>query len=170
MDTILQAFLSWQFLAFSLSIGAIIYVIRQVVEYAMIHWWPLKQWKAANKQSKVWRALILPILPILLGGASFFITTYPYPEGFNTSAGRLAFGLVAGFTSGMFVRLYNSFLASSIADFAQKIRTASEPPKPRRRSRDRDRDRDHDHDHDDCDHDHDSDLEQSVRDSIKKDQ
>jgi len=163
MDTILQAFLSWQFLAFSLSIGAIIYVIRQVVEYAMIHWWPLKQWNAANKKSKVWRALILPILPILLGGVSFFITTYPYPEGFNTSAGRLAFGLVAGFTSGMFVRLYNSFLASNVADFAQKIRRAAPS------HYDHDHDNCNDHDHDNCNDHNDSTLEESVRKSINKD-
>ncbi len=130
MDTILQAFLSWQFLAFALAIGAVVFVIRQLVEFWMANWWPLKQWMAANKDSKVWRGLLLPILPILLGqGAALLLHNYPYPEGFSTTGGRIVFGLVAGFTSGLFVRLYKSFLASKTAEFSEKITSFIKPKK-----------------------------------------
>lgn len=130
MDTILQAFLSWQFLAFALAIGAVVFVIRQLVEFWMANWWPLKQWSAANKDSKVWRGLLLPILPILLGqGAALLLHNYPYPDGFSTTGGRVVFGLVAGFTSGLFVRLYKSFLASKTAEFSEKITSFIKPKK-----------------------------------------
>lgn len=122
MDTILEGFLSWQFLSFCLAIGAVVFVVRVLVEYAMENWWPLKSWTAANKNSKLWRELILPILPIALGvTAALLAKQYPYPEGFTTTSGRLTFGLVSGFTSGLIVRLYKSFLTSKISEFGQKI-------------------------------------------------
>lgn len=156
MDTILQAFLSWQFLAFALAIGAVVFVIRQIVEYWMENAWPLKQWKQAHKDSRLWRGLILPILPVLLGVVGAYVgQNYPYPEGFATTAGRVAFGLVAGFTSGMFVRLYKSFLASKTVEFSEKVSSFVKSQKGES----------HKHD-EECD----KDLEQSVRDSIKQDQ
>ncbi len=161
MDTILHAFLSWQFLFFCIALGAVVFVIRQVVEYAMKNWWPLKGWAAANSKAKVWRDLILPIMPIVLGQvAALASPQYPYPEGFSTISGRIVFGLVAGFSSGLIVKLYKSFLASTVADYAAKIKDAANP-KPTRSRRQRD--------NDDDDDDHDHELEQSVRDSIKRD-
>lgn len=149
MDTILQGFLTWQFLVFALAIGAVVFVIRQLIEYWMTAWWPLKGWKAANPDAKLWRELILPILPVNLGlAAALLATNYPYPEGFGSTAGRIGWGLVAGFTSGMFVRLYKSFLASRTAEFSEKISSYLKPNK----SEDN------------------HDFEASVRDSIKKDE
>lgn len=155
MDTILQAFLSWQFLAFALAVGAVVFVIRQFFEYWMATWWPLKDWAAANKESKLWRGLILPILPVILGQVGALLAVnYPYPEGFGSTSGRLVWGLVAGFTSGMFVRLYRSFLASKTAEFADKVSSFVKPKQEEH--------------HEECEED--KDLEESVRDSIKKDQ
>ncbi len=134
MDTILQAFLSWQFLFFCLAIGAVVFVIRQVVEYWMENGWPLKQWAAAHKDAKLWRGLILPILPILLGQAGALLAKgYPYPEGFSSTSGRVVFGLVAGFTSGLIVRLFRSFLSDKISEFKNNIQyrlTNTVPPAP----------------------------------------
>lgn len=122
MDTILAGLLSWQFLSFCLAIGAVVFVTRLLVEYGMDNWWPLKAWKAAHKDAKLWRELILPTLPILLGVSfSLKIEEYAYPTGFTTMSGRLIFGLVAGFTSGLIVRLYRSFLTSKISGFTQQI-------------------------------------------------
>ena len=171
MDTILHAFLSWQFLFFCIALGAAVFVIRQVVEYAMKNWWPLKGWAAANSKAKVWRDLILPIMPIVLGQVAALVAhQYPYPEGFSTVSGRVVFGLVAGFSSGLIVKLYKSFLASTVADYAARIKDAAKP-KPKRKTRRYERDyrsddngRYHEHD-DECDHE----LERSVRDSIKRD-
>lgn len=121
MDNFFQAFLSWQFLFFCLAIGAVVYVLRIVMEYLMVNW------AAAAKESKLWRDLVLPILPILLGQiAALCITQYPYPEGFSSKGGRLVFGLVAGFSSGLIVRLYRSFLSNRIASLTNKIAPSTE--------------------------------------------
>lgn len=156
MDTVLQAFLSWQFLFFCLAIGAVVFVIRKVVEYGMDNWWPLKQWKKAHKDAKLWRSLILPILPILLGQAGALLAkSYPYPEGFSSTSGRLVFGLVAGFTSGLIVRLYMSFLSSKVSEYSEKITSMVGSRKKKH------------HDHDECPQQEDPGA--SVRDTIKKD-
>jgi len=119
MDTILEAFLTWQFLFFCIAIGAVVFVMRVIAEYVMANW------AAAAKESKLWRDLILPILPILLGqAAALLISQYPYPVGFTSQGGRLIFGLVAGFSSGLVVRLYRSFLSSKIADLTGKVAAA----------------------------------------------
>jgi hypothetical protein len=142
MDTILQAILSWQFLFFCIAIGAVVFVIRLLVEYGMENWWPLKQWAAANKDAKLWRGLILPILPILLGqAAALLISQYPYPVGFSSKGGRLVFGLVAGFSSGIVVRIYRTFLSSKLSELTEKVSSNKV----------------------------DKNLESSVRDSINKD-
>lgn len=162
MDNIIQALLSWQFLAFSLAIGVVVFVIRQLVEYGMDNWWPLKQWKAANKEAKLWRGLLLPILPIALGlGFALFAKSYPFPEGFTTTSGRSVLGLVAGFTSGLAVRLYKSFLSSSVSEYSAKISSFVKTK------------RNHRHEEEVVDSGavtDDKDLEASVRDSIKKDE
>ena len=131
MDTVIQAFLSWQFLFFCLAIGAVVFVIRQVVEYGMENWWPLKQWKAANKDAKLWRSLILPILPIALGQIGALLAThYPYPVGFSSISGRVVFGLVAGFTSGLIVRVFKSFFSDKISQFRTNIQWRKEGKDP----------------------------------------
>lgn len=139
MDSILQALLSWQFLFFCLAVGAVVFVIRLFVEYGMENWWPLKQWRTANKDSKLWRSLILPILPIALGLLAGLVAKgYPYPEGITSTSGRLAFGLVGGFTSSLIVRLYVSFLSSKVSEFRDKVNTMLNQRTP---SRDADADR-----------------------------
>lgn len=128
MDTILSALLSWQFLFFCIAIGAVVFVIKLVVEYAMVNWWPLKQWEAAHKESKIWRGLILPILPIALGlAAALLIKQYPYPEGFTSGGAKVVFGLVSGFSSSLIVRLYKSFLSSKVSEFAVKVSSMVKP-------------------------------------------
>jgi len=109
MDTMLAALLSWQFLIYCLAIAAIIFVIRKVVEYVLDN--PKIPTGKMNKKSKLWRDLILPILPVVMGPLSTLIATqYPYPEGLSTVSGRLAFGLVAGLLSGLVYRLVSAFL------------------------------------------------------------
>jgi len=132
MDSILAALLSWQFLFFCLAIGAVVFVIRIIVEYAMENWWPLKQWRSANKDSKIWRSLILPILPVGLGLAAGVIAkAYPYPDGIISTSGRMAFGLVGGFTSSLVVRLYTAFLSSKVGEYRDKVNTMLNQRGPR---------------------------------------
>lgn len=162
MDTILQGFLTWQFLVFALAIGAIVFVIRQFIEYWMENWWPLKEKASVNKKAKLWRELVLPILPVFLGTvAGLLAKNYPYPEGFTAASARLAFGVVAGFTSGMFVRLYKSFLGAQVAEYSSKISSFVKPKRNHRKEEVIASGSDSD-----CN----KDLETSVRDSIKKDE
>jgi hypothetical protein len=147
MDNVLQALLTWQFLFFCLAIGAIVFMVRVAVEYAMVNW------AFVAKESKLWRGLILPILPILLGQfGALFITQYPYPEGLSSKGGRMVFGLVAGFTSGLIVRLYRSFLAGKASEYGSSAAAAINAIRAGKNNQEVE------------------DLGTSVRDSINKDQ
>jgi len=108
MDTIFQALFSWQFLLFCLAISAVIFVVRKVSEYV------LTNWNVTAKESKLWRELILPILPIFIGPTvAFFAEQYPYPfpaGSASSYSARLAFGLVSGLLSGLLYRVLKSLL------------------------------------------------------------
>ena len=95
MDPTLQTLFSWQFLIFGLAVAALVFVIRTVVEFF-----------DTAKKSKLWNALVLPILPVILGGVigRFFIS-FPYPDGLTHKWDRVVFGLVAGLLSTLLYRL-----------------------------------------------------------------
>lgn len=115
------AFLTWQFAFFCIAIGAVVYVFRLLAEYMMENVWPFSKWASVNKEQKLWRGFILPVLPVLVGQLmAFLVTSYPYPEGFNTSGTRWIFGLVAGFSSGLIVKIYNEVLSGKLSDLAVK--------------------------------------------------
>lgn len=114
MDTIFQAVLSWQFILFALSIAALTFVVRSVVEYCLDN--PKIPTGSVTKQSKLWTELLLPILPVVSGAViGFFATAYPFPDGLTTSSGRVAFGLVAGLLSGLLYRVIKGTLISKIS-------------------------------------------------------
>lgn len=117
MDTFFQAIFSWQFLLFCLAVSAIVFVLRQVVEFVLDN-----PKVPASKTSKVWKELVLPILPVFLGvGFALLAKNYPYPEGLTSSSGRLAFGLVGGLSSGLIYRLYKSFLGAQVKSLSNKV-------------------------------------------------
>lgn len=113
MDPILQIFLSWQFVVFSLAIASIIFVIRTTVEYF------IKNTKFSTK--KMWQDLFLPILPVLIGALfAFLVKSYPYPNNLTSTGNRVVFGVVAGLLSGLLYRVIKSLVS-------QKIGSESEP-------------------------------------------
>lgn len=115
MDTMLEALLSWQFLLFCLALAAVTFVVRKIAEYVLDN-----PSVPASKNSKLWTALILPILPVVLGSiGGYFADKYPYPEGLGHSSGRVVFGLVAGLLSGLVYRVINAFLSSKISIIEQ---------------------------------------------------
>jgi hypothetical protein len=121
MEQIFLGFITWQFLFFCLALGALVYVVRTSVEFALHN---------TNKNAKWWRELVLPIFPIVLGPTvTFFITVYPYPEGFDGAGGRWIFGLVAGFTSGFVVRIYKSWLSGKVTDLISRLKVTLTPNK-----------------------------------------
>lgn len=111
MDAGLEALLSWQFLLFCLGIAAITFVIRKIVEFTILD----NPKMPGNRFSKIWRNLLLPIGPVFTGLiVSFFATGYPYPSGIDSVSGRLLFGLVAGFLSGLVYRVITGMLKNKI--------------------------------------------------------
>lgn len=67
------------------------------------------------KNSKLWKDLILPILPVILGPAAAYLAhQYPYPGGLTSGSARVAFGLVAGLLSGLVYRVLKSMLGYKI--------------------------------------------------------
>ncbi|MBP9743696.1 MAG: hypothetical protein KBD37_10110 [Burkholderiales bacterium] len=111
MDAGLEALLSWQFLLFCLGIAAITFVIRKIVEFAILD----NPKMPGNKTSRLWNELLLPIGPVFTGAIiSFFAKQYPYPNGIVSASGRILFGLVAGLLSGLIYRVIRGTLKSKI--------------------------------------------------------
>jgi hypothetical protein len=108
MDTALQTLLSWQFVMLCLGIAAITFVVRKI-GYFLINYYSLK------KLELVWGELIMPILPVVLGGSvAGLISKYPFPEVVSTLSGRVFFGLVAGMLSGLVYRVTKSMIAAQV--------------------------------------------------------
>jgi hypothetical protein len=127
MDTVLQALLSWQFVLFALAIASLTFVIKKVVEYAIDN--PNIPTGKMTKEDRLWRELILPILPVVMGaGAGFLAKMYPFPDGIKSASARIAFGLVAGLLSGLLYRVIRGTLAAKIAAVVGAATGVPTPP------------------------------------------
>lgn len=124
MDDVLQILMSWQFVIFSLGVVAITLVLKTIAEYLLVNI------KIVAKESKIWRDLLLPILPVILGSCcAVLIKEYPYPEGLSTTGARFVFGLVAGLLSTFLYRIIKAILNQKFIDFiSTKTTTSSEEP------------------------------------------
>ena len=121
MDPILQVLLSWQFMLFSLAVAVVVFVIRTITDSIL----ELKSLPTVSKNSKYWREIVLPILPILIGvGFGIFITSFPYPNGLTMLGGRVIFGLVAGAVSTTLYRVIKSLLTQKISSVVQTVQSA----------------------------------------------
>lgn len=147
MDQLLITFLTWQFLLFCLSLAAVIEVLRRFVEY----------YEKDVKDLKMWNELILPSLPVFMGGfLGAVLKAFPYPEGFATIGPRILFGLVAGLLSTYVYRALKAFIRGFIA-----MKSGSDLENQNNS------DHSHEHDHDSFAID-DSQVE-AVRETIRKD-
>lgn len=108
MDSILQAFLSLSFIFLALSISGITFIIRKIVEYL------LETHTTNGLQSKLWKGLILPILPLIIGSLAALFKNYTYPAGFNSGSGRFIFGIVAGMFAGLVYKMLNEMIGEKI--------------------------------------------------------
>ena len=116
LEPLYQTILNWQFFLFCLAISAIVFVLRKVVEYALI------RWTSFAKESKLWRDVVLPVAPVFLGLLGALVAkNYPYPVGLSSSSGRLAFGLAAGLLSGFIFRMVTAFLSEKIVTTLSNI-------------------------------------------------
>lgn len=109
MDNVLLALFTWQFLMFCIAVFAITIVIRRIVEYA------LANNKFFAKESKLWRDVILPTLPVFVGIVFAVIAKkYPYPVDMSATSARVSWGLAGGLLSGLGYRVVNSFIVAFI--------------------------------------------------------
>jgi hypothetical protein len=117
----LFAFLTWQFVLFSLGLVAIIFVIRTTLQYFF----------QSLVFSKLWNNLILPIAPIIIGGSlSVLLKAYPTPAGFTSSGDHLIFGAVAGLLSGLIFSVIKGTLGSSIQALVSSLGIPIPPSPP----------------------------------------
>lgn len=104
MNNLFDIFFTWNFLLLSLSISAIIFVIRTIIE---------SKWNL--KENNLWNNVIIPISPILIGLLFGIIAIgFPYPVEIVKISGRICFGLVAGLFSGYTFRIMKSLLLSKL--------------------------------------------------------
>jgi hypothetical protein len=125
MDAILQTFFSWQFLTFGVGVSAIVFVLRKIAEYLMANF----GWAA--KESKLWKDLLMPILPVFVGTiGAMILSSYPYPAGMETVGGRFVFGLVAGSLSTLLYRVAKAFLVKNLKTLDPSASDSEVAPDP----------------------------------------
>lgn len=103
MDQLLGFLFSFSFMIFCLGIAGISFVIRRMVEFLILDHPKVP----TDRKNSWWRELILPILPVVIGGVlAFLAPEYPYPEALGVAVlGRVFFGVVAGLFSGLVYRV-----------------------------------------------------------------
>lgn len=123
MDNILQILMSWQFIIFSLGIVAITSIFRTLIEYL------LANVKIMTNESKLWKDLILPVFPVVLGlVAGIVMKEYPYPTGISSRDSRIIFGLVAGLLSTLIYRIVKALFNQKLAAALPPGTVVSEDP------------------------------------------
>ena len=106
------AFLTWQFILFSLGIMAVLLVIRRVVEYIF----------SKVKDSKFWNELVLTTAPIVIGGImGFLFKAYPFATGFVTPGDHIIYGIVAGMLSGIIYKIVKGLLGNKIQSVVSNV-------------------------------------------------
>jgi len=109
------SFFSAQLLFYALAIFAVTFVIRTTIEYFF---------KAAPTSAE-WNNLILPLLPIVLGGIlGIFSKMYPDPLGTSIFA-REAFSLTAGLISGLVYKMLKGYIKSQFSTATVTTTTAT---------------------------------------------
>ena len=99
------AFLSWQFVMFSLFVATIMYVLRTVLESIFP--------KLATYQ--LLNSLFLMVLPVFIGaGLGDALKMYPYATGFTTTVTHVGYGAVAGLLSTILFKVIKELLVGKV--------------------------------------------------------
>jgi hypothetical protein len=101
METTLLSLFSLVFFVFAFGINVVVIAFRAIIEAIFKKVKIVLPEKLKGFLLDVWNEWILPAAPVIIGGLmARFISDYPYPQEFASSAsGRLFFGLIAGFFS-----------------------------------------------------------------------
>ncbi len=110
MDDILKVLFGLPFIFFCLAISAVTVVLRKVIEYILEN-----PRVPTSKNSKIWKELVLPIAPVVIGPVwAFLAPTYPFSEHLTTGNARVIIGLVAGLFSGLVYRVVKAFVVKDV--------------------------------------------------------
>ncbi len=94
---------SYKALFFGMAVYVVCLIARRGLELA------LPSLKTGTKLGGVWQQLVLPTLPVLLGGvAGWFISSFPYPDGLASQSTHVMYGLVCGFAAGWAYRIFKA--------------------------------------------------------------
>lgn len=99
------AFLSWQFVMFSLFVAVIMQILRTILEYFFPRLTTLK----------IWNSLLLMLLPIFIGALlGKLLPTYPFATGFTTTFEHIGYGAVAGLLSTVLFKVIKELLVGKV--------------------------------------------------------
>lgn len=119
--------LSWQFVLFGLTITSAMSVVRIVVDYLL---------ELNNKdpsKSQLWNEVVLPLLPLFLGGiGAVLFKSFSYPDVLVSNDDRIVFGVVAGLLSGLIYRVVKSVLYQRLTDTVADLHKVSNDQVPSR--------------------------------------
>lgn len=121
MDNIIGLSLNFVFLC--LGLYAVTFVLRKIVEYAVLD----NPKMPGSKTSKFWTDVFLPIAPVVNGilfGA--FAKMYPWPVGFSSFTARVIIGLAAGALSGTVYRVVQALIKAKVPGIGPSV----PPPAP----------------------------------------
>ena len=113
MNSMLEIFANWNFVLLCVAISCCVFVMRKLIDF-----WVLDNPRIPlNKQSRVWRELVLPFLPIAISiafASSPASNSFPYPEVLTTWAGKFLFIVSSGLLSPLVYRVITGLLNNNI--------------------------------------------------------
>ena len=106
------AFLSWQFVMFSLFVATIMYVLRTILEFFI----------PKLTVFVLWNSLLLMILPVFIGaGLGRLLTSYPFANGFTTITEHVGYGAVAGLLSTVLFKVIKELLIGKVSGVVNTV-------------------------------------------------
>lgn len=107
MNEFLSIFITWQFLVLCIGIAAVTFVIRTIIEFAILD----NPHMPGNRASKFWREVVLVILPIVLGVVFAAVgKSFPYPAVISEAYSKFLFSASAGLLSPTLYRVIRALL------------------------------------------------------------
>lgn len=118
MNELLSIYLNWQFIVLCVGISAICFIVRTIVEYAILNNPNLP----GDSKNKFWRDVFLVLFPVLCGMAFPFIAkTFPYPAVVTETYSKFLFSASAGLLSPTAYRVIKALLWKNVSETAPQV-------------------------------------------------
>ena len=122
MESALLSLFTLSFFLFAFGVAVAVGAIKTILEAIYFRLKIVIPDKFEGFLEDFWNEWVLPAAPVVAGGVlAFFLSDYPYPEGFVGSvSGRVLFGIIAGFFSGSVYRFAKYHLKKYLPEELQK--------------------------------------------------